>query len=159
MFDKNIDFLAIGDITTDAFIRLKEASVHCKVDTDKCELCMKFGDKIPFEYVKIVKAVGNSANAAVSVARIGTTSGIRSALMTQIGGDSNGKDCITNLIKEKVDTRYVKTNKDKQTNYHFVLWFEADRTILINHVDYEYQLPVIKKAPKWIYLRVPQTNI
>ncbi len=152
MFDKNIDFLAIGDITTDAFIRLQEASVHCKVDTDRCELCMKFGDKIPFEYVKIVKAVGNSANAAVSVSRIGANFGIRSALMAQIGGDQNGKDCVENLIKENVDTRYIKANKDKQTNYHFVLWYEADRTILINHVDYEYKLPELKKNPKWIYL-------
>lgn len=152
MFDKDIDFLAIGDITTDAFIRLKEASVHCRVDTDRCELCMRFGDKIPFEFVKIVKAVGNSANAAVCLARIGKNSGLRSGLMTQVGQDENGKDCLSNLVKEKVDTRYAKIHKDMQTNYHFVLWFEADRTILINHVDYVYKLPAIKRNPKWIYL-------
>ncbi len=148
MFDKNIDFLAIGDITTDAFIRLKEANVHCRVDTENCELCMKFGDKVPFEYVKVVKGVGNSANASVAVSRLG----ISSALITQIGDDDNGKDCISNLISEKVDTRFVKKHKGMPTNYHFVLWFEADRTILINHTKYEYKFPVIKKAPKWIYL-------
>ena len=54
MFDKNIDFLAIGDITTDAFIRLKEAKVHCRIDDADCEISMRFGDKVPFEYVKIV---------------------------------------------------------------------------------------------------------
>jgi len=148
MFDKNIDFLAIGDITTDAFIRLKEANVHCRVDTENCELCMKFGDKVPFEYVKVVKGVGNSANAAVSVSRLG----ISSSLITQIGDDSNGKDCISNLTSEKVDTRFVKRHKGMPTNYHFVLWFEADRTILINHTKYEYRLPEIKRAPKWMYL-------
>ena len=148
MFDKNIDFLAIGDITTDAFIRLKEASVHCRVDTDNCELCMKFGDKIPFEYVKIIKGVGNSANAAVAVSRLG----IRSGLMTNVGDDQNGKDCLAKLVEEKVDVRYAKVNKGKPTNYHFVLWYESDRTILINHTDYEYRLPTIKKNPKWIYL-------
>ena len=71
MFKKQIDILAIGDTTTDAFIRLQEAHVSCKINTNDCEICMPFGDKIPFEYVKVVKAVGNAANAAVSGARLG----------------------------------------------------------------------------------------
>lgn len=154
MFDKTIDFLAIGDITTDAFIRIKEASVHCRVDTDACELCMKFGDKVPFEYVKIIKAVGNSANAAVAISRLG----IRSGLIAQIGDDQNGKDCLDGLLKEKVDSRFVKSHKGQPTNYHFVLWYEVDRTILINHVEYDYKLPQIKKAPKWIYLSSLASN-
>ena len=148
MFDKNIDFLAIGDITTDAFIRIKEASVHCRVDTENCELCMKFGDKVPFEYVKIIKAVGNSANAAVCASRLG----IRSGLVSQIGTDDNAKDCLSELAKEKVDSRFVKIHKGMATNYHFVLWYDVDRTILVNHIPYDYKFPEIKRAPKWIYL-------
>lgn len=154
MFDKTIDFLAIGDITTDAFIRLKEASVHCRVDTENCELCLKFGDKVPFEYVKVIKAVGNSANAAVAVSRLG----IQSALMAQIGDDKNGDDCRKGLVTEKVDTRYIKIHKGMPSNYHFVLWYDVDRTILINHIEYEYKFPIIKKAPKWIYLSSLASN-
>ena len=148
MFEKAIDFLAIGDTATDAFIRLKEASVHCVVNTDKCEICMRFGDKVPFDYVKVIKAVGNAANASVSAARLG----VYSALVTQLGDDENGKDSMKNLEHEKVCSKYIKIHKGKPTNYHFVLWYEADRTILVNHVDYEYKLPSIKKVPKWIYL-------
>ncbi|MFA6095349.1 MAG: hypothetical protein WC767_00690, partial [Candidatus Paceibacterota bacterium] len=66
MFSKKIDFLAVGDITTDAFIRLKEAHVTCNVNKEDCEICMKFADKIPYESVTVVRAVGNSANAAVA---------------------------------------------------------------------------------------------
>lgn len=154
MFDKNIDFLAIGDITTDAFIRIKEASVHCRVDTNNCELCMKFGDKVPFEYTKVITAVGNSANAATAVARLG----IRSGLIAQIGNDQNGKDCLETLRQEQVDSRYIKSHKGLPTNYHFVLWYDVDRTILINHVEYEYKLPEIKKPPKWIYLSSLASN-
>ena len=154
MFDKNIDFLAIGDITTDAFIRIKEASVHCRIDTENCELCMKFGDKVPFEYTKIINAVGNSANAAVAVSRLG----IRSGLIAQIGDDKNGKDCLETLKLESVDSRYIKVHKGVATNYHFVLWYDVDRTILINHVEYDYKLPEIKKAPKWIYLSSLASN-
>ena len=154
MFDKNIDFLAIGDITTDAFIRLKEAKVHCAIDTSACEISLKFGDKVPFEYVKVVKGVGNSPNAAVCASRLG----IRSALIAQIGNDSNGKDCLDHLKDERVDNRYVHKHERKPTNYHFVLWYEAERTILVNHVEYDYKFPKIKHAPKWIYLSSLASN-
>lgn len=157
MFDRKIDFLAIGDITTDAFIRLKEAKVNCRVDTDSCELSMKFGDKIPFESVKIVKAVGNSSNVAVAISRLGAGE-IRSGLISQIGDDQNGKDCLEVLRQEKVDSRYIKSNKGLLTNYHFVLWYEVDRTILINHVEYNYKFPKINKKPKWIYLSSLASN-
>lgn len=154
MFDRNIDFLAIGDITTDAFIRIKEASVHCRIDTENCELCMKFGDKVPFEYTKVINAVGNSANAAVAISRLGISSG----LMAQIGDDQNGKDCLKTLKEEGVDSRYMVSHRNMSTNYHFVLWYDVDRTILINHVEYEYKLPKIKKTPKWIYLSSMASN-
>lgn len=147
MFKKQIDFVAIGDITTDAFIRLKNAEVHCKVNTNDCEICLPFGDKVPFEYVKVVRAVGNSANAAVAAARLG----LRSAFVTNIGNDQNGKDCLAELQKNNVITSFVKIHAHKPTNYHFVLWYDVDRTILVNHTEYDYRLPDIP-APKWIYL-------
>lgn len=147
MFGKKIDFMAIGDTVTDAFIRLKEAEVHCKVNTNDCELCMRFGDKIPFESVKVVKAVGNAANAAVAAARLG----LNSALISNLGVDQNGKDCLAELQRNKVITKFIRNHKGKPTNYHFVLWYDVDRTILVNHVDYDYQLPKIPN-PKWIYL-------
>ncbi len=147
MFNKQIDILAIGDTTTDAFIRLKDASVHCKINTNDCEICLPFGDKIPFEYVKIVKAVGNAANAAVSASRLG----LRAGLVSNLGDDQGGKDDMAELQKNGVITKFVKINVNKPSNYHFVLWYEVDRTILVKHTDYNYALPKFP-APKWIYL-------
>ena len=112
--ENKIDFLAIGDIVIDAFIKLKDAHVHCKIDTDACELCLRFGDKVPYESVQVVSAVGNSPNAAVSAARLG----LRSAIVTNIGDDKHGKDCLDNLKKEKVITDYVATEKNNQNNNH-----------------------------------------
>jgi len=154
MFKRHLDLIAIGDITTDAFIRLKDASVHCKVNTEDCELCLRFGDKVPFEYVKVVRAVGNAANAAVAASRLG----LRSALVSNVGGDENGRECLAELKKNKVLADYVQVDRNKPTNYHFVLWYEADRTILVNHTAYDYRLPAALSAagprsqPKWIYL-------
>jgi len=142
-----IDFLAIGDIVTDAFIRLKDAHVHCNIDKEGCELCVRFGDKIPYESVNIVSAVGNSPNAAVCAARLG----LKTALITNIGNDQNGKDCIDSLKKNKVSTEYVTTEKNKLTNYHYVLWYDVDRTILIKHTEFNYKFPKVKNI-SWIYL-------
>ncbi|MBP6911635.1 MAG: hypothetical protein KBB88_00315, partial [Candidatus Pacebacteria bacterium] len=61
-----VQFLAIGDLVIDAFIRIKDASVNCNIDNEKCQICIRFGDKVPYESVDVVNAVGNSPNAAVS---------------------------------------------------------------------------------------------
>ncbi|MDB5259078.1 MAG: carbohydrate kinase PfkB, ribokinase [Candidatus Taylorbacteria bacterium] len=151
MFNKQLDFIAIGDITTDAFIKLKEAHVNCSINTSACELCMKFGDKVPFEEVHIVKSVGNSPNAAVSAARLG----LSSSLITNVGDDQNGRDCVAELKKNDVGAKFVDLDKTKVTNFHYVLWYDVDRTILVHHEDYNYKLPkafVNGPAPKWIYL-------
>ncbi len=145
--EKKIDFLAIGDIVIDAFIRLKDAHIHCKIDSDACELCLRFGDKVPYESVTVVPAVGNSPNAAVCSAKLG----LRSALVTNIGDDKHGKDCLQSLKKDRVLTDYVTTEKNKPTNYHYVLWYDEDRTILIKHTEFSYKLPKFGKVP-WIYL-------
>ncbi len=147
MNKKQLDFLAIGDITTDAFIRLKDAEVHCKIKSEECELCVRFGDKIPYESVTVVRAVGNSPNAAVATSRLGLTSG----LVANLGNDENGKECHAVLKREKVATDLLTIHKGKETNYHYVLWYGADRTILVKHQAYEYSLPNFS-APKWLYL-------
>lgn len=141
------DFLAIGDTVTDAFIRLKEAAVNCDINREKCVICMRFADKIPYENVFIVPAVGNSANAAVSAARLG----LKSALVSNIGDDYFGTECLNALSAEKVETRFIARHAGKKTNYHYVLWYEDDRTILIKHEEYPYRLPEIGN-PKWVYL-------
>ncbi len=144
---KNFDFVAIGDTTIDAFIRLKEASVNCDIDRENCKISMNFADKIPYESVTVVPAVGNSPNAAVAAARLG----LASALVCDVGADREGEDVKTALAAENVSTDFVRTHSDVKTNYHYVLWYEDDRTILIKHETYDYKLPDLG-SPKWIYL-------
>lgn len=143
---KQYDFVGVGDIVTDAFIRLKEATVECNPDGCK-KICMNFGDKIPYERVDIVPAVGNSVNATVSASRLG----LKSALVTNLGDDYYGKECVDTLRKEGVATDFVKAHKGKKTNYHYALVYNAERTILIKHEEYDYSFPNIG-SPKWLYL-------
>tara|TARA_Y100000310_G_scaffold331037_1_gene403881 strand:+ start:4253 stop:5242 length:990 start_codon:yes stop_codon:yes gene_type:complete len=144
---ENYDFVAIGDITTDAFIRLKDARVQCDINDQNCMISMRFGDKIEYDFVEVVNAVGNSPNAAVSAKRLG----LKSALITNVGDDRNGEDCLAQLEKEGIGRDFVKTHSGKTTNYHYVLWYEAERTILIKHEKYPYEMPDIGDSG-WIYL-------
>ncbi len=146
---KELDFLAIGDIVTDAFIELKDAEVHCNIDNENCMLSMRFGDKIPYKDVVVVAAVGNSPNASVSAARLG----LSSAIMTHVGDDDFGKECINELNKRGVISDFVTVESGKKTNYHYVLSFNAERTILIKHEDFTYDLKkqIGETVPKWVY--------
>jgi 2-dehydro-3-deoxygluconokinase len=146
--ESSIDFFAIGDIVTEPFIRLKEANVHCTIDNEKCEICMRWGDKIPYDYFVLMPAVGNSANAAVSAARLG----LNAALRAYVGEDRYGEDCLAVLKKEKIDTTFMVKDPSRPSNYHYVLWYETERTILVKHEEYDYRLPEIPENTKWIYL-------
>ncbi|HEV7121266.1 MAG TPA: carbohydrate kinase family protein [Candidatus Paceibacterota bacterium] len=143
-----LDFLAIGDIVCEPFIRLKEAEVHCDKGAAKCEICMSWGDKIPYEFFVFVPAVGNASNAAVSASRLG----LKTALRAYVGPDHYGQECLDRLTEEKVDTSYMVTEPGKNTNYHYVLWYESERTILVKHEEYSYTVPELTNLPKWIYL-------
>lgn len=141
------EFIAIGDIVIDAFIKLKDAHETQNITTGSTELCMVFGTKLPFEFAEEVVAVGNSANAAVAAARLGLGSG----LVAHIGKDENGQKCLRQLEKEGVSTRYIGVHPGLITNYHYVLWFGSERTILIKHEDFPLSMPRIKN-PEWMYL-------
>jgi ribokinase len=146
--NEQIDFLAIGDIVTDAFIKIKDATVNCDVDHHNCKLSLRFGDKVPYESVEEVRAVGNSANAAVSAARLG----VSSALIANVGKDSHGQNCIDELKKNGVITSHIGIHEGMHTNYHYVLWYDVDRTILVKHEHFPTSFPKDIQTPKMIYL-------
>lgn len=142
---EKIDFLAIGDIVIDAFIKIKDAEEL--QNHGALQLCVRFGDKVPYESVTVLPAVGNSPNAAVSASLLGLNVG----LVSNIGDDKHGEDCLESLKSNNVSTDHITIEKNKITNYHYVLWHNIDRTILIKHTDFEYKLPALPEV-SWIYL-------
>jgi sugar/nucleoside kinase (ribokinase family) len=143
------DFVAIGDIVIDAFIELNKdaADVSQDMDTGRQTLHMPFGGKLPYDDVVVVNAVGNSPNAAVSAHRLG----LKTALIASLGQDRNGKDCLEALRQEGVHTDYVKLHEGKVTNYHYVLRYGPERTILIKHEKFPYSLPDFAVPPRYLY--------
>lgn len=143
------DVMSIGDIVTDAFIRLFEDKAQTYENEQGKWLAMPFGTKIPFEFAEVIEGVGNAANAAVAFARLG----LKSSFATNVGGDQIGRDMIAALTKNGVDHRFVRINPDKVSNYHYVLWYKDERTILIKHEEYDYHWPHLRpnELPRWVY--------
>ena len=148
--EKQIDFLAVGDVVIDDFIDLTDV----RIDTDPDEgdgggkeICFRFGDKIEFESSVVIPAVGNSSNAAVSAHRLG----LNSASYSNIGDDKKGQQVLDAIKEEGMTTDYINIHPGKTTNYHYVLRFGPERTILVKHEDYDYKLPNFPTPPRYIY--------
>lgn len=140
------DVITIGDTTIDTFIQLNEALVNCTIDHDQCLLCVNYADKIPVEET-LWTVAGNSANAAVGLARLGFKTGI----YTHVGDDDAGKQVAHQFQKEKVGREYLKVDPGQKTNHSTVLNFRGERTIFVYHIHRDYQLPKLDQT-RWIYL-------
>lgn len=141
--------LAIGDIFTDAFIKLREDKARIDTDPDGSKrLSLPFGSKPPYDSVEIVQAVGPSPNAAVAFSRLGLNAG----LMAFLGDDQPGSDSLAYLHGENVDTSTMVAHEGMKSNYYYVLRYGADRTILVKNEEYDYSWTAPEKTPDWIYL-------
>jgi ribokinase len=143
--------LAVGDINTNAFIKMNEE--HGEITTDEkgyTRLSIEMGGKIPYDDVEEFRAGECSPNAAVSMTRLG----LEVDLMTWIGGDEAGKHMIEYLKEQGVGTDYMAIEEGLKSNYHYVLRFGADRTKLQKFEDYSYQWQEPARVPDWIYLGV-----
>ncbi len=144
-----LDILAIGDIFTDAFIKLNQdvAEVYTDDDGEK-RISLPLGSKPPYDGVDIVQGVGPGPNAAVATARLGVTTG----LISFLGDDQVGKDAIVHLNEEGIDTDAVSVQAGLKTSYYYVLRYGAERTILVKNEAFEYTWVDPAEEPEWIYL-------
>ena len=141
--------LAIGDIFTDAFIKLNEEYAFVETDSEGKEwLKLPFGSKPPYEHVDIIRSVGPSPNAAVSFARLG----LSAQLMAWLGDDEHGKHSLEHLKQENVDTTPIVTQVNSKSSYWYVLRHGSDRTMLVKSESYDYSWQTPAKKPDWIYL-------
>ena len=143
-----MDILAIGDTTEDIFMQLHDATLQCNLEGDTCRLCLDYGDKIPVDSKIVVSGVGNAANHAVGVSRLGC----KAAIYTVLGNDDEGKRAREVLEKNGVDTSFIATDHQHGTNLSVVITFKSERTILVYHEPREYELPHNFPVPSWVYL-------
>ncbi len=139
------DLISIGDATIDNYVQIHDAEIRCNLDKTQCMLCIEYGDKIPVDHLSH-QVAGNAANSAVGAARLK----LKSAIYVNIGEDPAARQIKDKLKEEGVDTRYVAVNKGMESNLSTVISFKGERTILVYHQDWKYNLPDLDRA-KWIY--------
>lgn len=149
MAQHQLEVLSVGDVVIDDFVKLLDDEAKIEKTDDGPRISMVFGAKIPFDHSTVVPAVGNASNAAVAFAKLGFKSG----LVANIGNDDRGQMILRALHEADVDDRFVHVNHGKKSNYHYVLWYKDERTILIKHEEYDYHWPRFRiiDIPKWIY--------
>jgi len=141
------DVIAVGDTTQDVFLQVSDANLQCDINHKHCKICFDFADKIAVEKKTDIAAVGNAANNAIGVSRLGRTA----ALYTIVGDDVQGRLAADVLKENGVDTQYLVFDKAHGTNFSAVINFQGERTILVYHEPRDYRLPALA-APRWVYL-------
>ncbi|MBI3486502.1 carbohydrate kinase family protein [Candidatus Daviesbacteria bacterium] len=140
------DLISIGDVTIDTFIPLINAKLIKDPEDNQLNLSLRYGDKIPVG-PSVSMVAGNGANAAVAASRLK----LKTAAYLNIGNGEDGVRIKHKFKEENVDTRYIVFNKNLPSNHSVILDFKGNRTILVYHQPWKYNLPELDKA-KWIYL-------
>lgn len=144
------DILSIGDVVTDAFIKLFDDDAKVITDNENGKwLAMPFATKLPFDYSAVVPGAGNASNAAVSFAQLG----LKTGFVSNVGADAQGREIISTLEACGVEADFIRINRGKMSNYNYVLWYKEERTILIKHEEYDYRWPRfhVRDVPRWVY--------
>lgn len=151
-----LKFLTIGGVTEDFTLQDKNGILidNRKDPTKQKLLAFEFGAKINVADISFTFG-GGAGNAAVSLARLGSSVAIFSA----VGKDLSGKAIVANLKKEKVNTRHLSFS-ELPSGLSFVI---AHKTPLSeDHVLFTYRganedIKIDARAfeqikPDWIYL-------
>ncbi len=143
----NLDLLSIGDASLDVFLTPEESESFCRLDSKECFISFSYGEKIPVRRMEFTIG-GNAANNAVGARRLG----IRSAIVTTLGGDSIGEQILERLEKEGVDTTFAIVQPASSSNYSTIITYGGERTILSYKYPISYEFPVKLPSVSWVYL-------
>lgn len=142
---KQFDLITIGDSTIDTFIRIHDASLECDINHEECKICVRYGDKIPVDSI-LRSVAGNAANVVMGAAKLG----LKTAIYTNLGDDSEGTQIKRALEKAGVAGDYIKINSKMRSNSSAIITFQGERTAFVYHQKWFYELPDLAKA-KWVY--------
>lgn len=141
------DCVSIGDATMDVFLTIHEAEVLCQKDDKDCQICLRYGEKIPVDSFN--RAIGgNAINNSVGLSRLG----FKTSLFSVHGDDEIGKTIDNTLLDERVDSSLVIRQPDTMSRYSTIINFKGERTILEYNVPHKYHMPHDTPETKWMYV-------
>ncbi len=146
--NNSFDLISIGDSTLDIFLEInpQDANGVCKLDNEKCVVELEYGAKIPVNKLTRVAAVGNAANNACGSSRLG----LKTAIYTVTGSDSDSLESKQIFEQEGVDTSLMVLEDGKRSNFSAVINYSAERNIFVYHEERVYDISGLPRAD-WIY--------
>ncbi len=146
------DVITIGSATRDIFVRSKALELIPTDSPDVVEGCFRMGAKIEIDEL-VFETGGGATNAAVTFGRLG----YRTAVVTAIGSDHNGRSVIEALEADGVATGLVQKDPKSQTAFSIILLAgSGERTVLVYRGASENisprRIPWPKLRAKWFYV-------
>lgn len=140
------DVTCLGGAIVDTLLSLHDANVHCRLDTASCELCIKYGEKIPLDSA-VTQLGGNACNVSVGLTRLG----LKTGLMAEIGTDVFAEYILHTLQHEQVDTSLIQQVAGA-SSLAIGINFQKERTLLVKHVERKHDFHPDTVDTRWIYL-------
>ncbi len=125
------DITTIGTASIDTFLELEDIVPYTDAKTRILRYSFPLGEKVAIKTLE-EHFGGNAVNAAIGLQRLK----VKTAIITALGTCSRCNSVKMHLVKEKVETRYIKTSDKSAINKSFILdWRKdkSDRVILSYH--------------------------
>jgi ribokinase len=123
------DVVTIGAATRDLFVKSTAFEVHQRGEDEggALEGCFPLGAKIEIDEL-VFETGGGATNAAVTFSRLGH----RSATISAVGDDDNGRGLLDALKRERVSASYVQRIEGVQTGTSIIaVAGTGERTVLV----------------------------
>lgn len=141
------DVLCVGDAMIDAFLTIHEASLHCRLNDKDCELCVRYGEKIPVETCCFLLG-GIACNVSVGLSRLG----LKTHLVAEIGDDEFSEKIMRGLTKEGVDVAFVQQTTGASASFTIGINFKGERTLFVEHVVRTHDFAFEATTAPWVFL-------
>lgn len=141
------NIVCVGDATIDAFLSIHDASLHCRLNEKDCELCIKYGEKIPVDKFELSLG-GIACNVSIGISRMG----LKSALCAEIGDDELSEKIVNDLKKENVNTNLLLKTKGETASLAVGINFQGERTLFVGHVKRKHNFNLDGVSTHWLYL-------
>jgi sugar/nucleoside kinase (ribokinase family) len=141
----NYDIVTIGDVALGSFVVVADVQVKCDLKKG-CLLCLNYADKIPARQIKHTPG-GVAVNTAIGVNALG----LKTALLSNIGMDENGREVSKGLSRNKDIDIFLNKQKNALTNYMVSITYQQRRALLLYFGQKKYNFPKFKST-KYIYL-------
>lgn len=139
--------ITVGDLVFDTHVQIDNAKLEYKENGRPNKICLEYGSKIPIKD-SFQSIGGNATNVAMGTNLLG----VKTAIISTLGNDANGKTVLADLKKHGINTEHITVDNKITSRYSIILNYKGERTILSYHQKINYLWP--KKMPtdiEWIY--------